>query len=104
MLVNKRKSAGLKHYNDSKALTEYSNLLYPFLVNNTSLLSDDALIFWQNFLERIYNKSKKAMKILKMKNYDVILKKKKQKHQHYYQTKLININITFWSNSNSTTS
>ena len=25
MLINKRKNAGIKHFNDSKALNEYSN-------------------------------------------------------------------------------
>ena len=57
------------------------------------LPSDNPLRLRQNLSKKICNKSWKVIKILEMKNYNVIFIEKEQKYQHYYQTKLINMNI-----------
>ena len=64
-----------------------------FLVNGTTLTSDNSLRFTKNILEKIYNKSKQLIIRLQMKNYNVILAEKQQKYQPYCHVKFINMNI-----------
>ena len=71
---------------------------YSFLVSDTTLPSDNPLRFRKNILEknslkRIYNKSRRLMIRLKMKNYNMILIEELQKYQSYHQAKLISMNI-----------
>ena len=63
-----------------------------FLVNNTTLLSDNPSCFRQNLSERIYDKSWEFIKRLEIKNYNMILTEKLQKY-HYHKAKLINMNL-----------
>ena len=54
---------------------------YSFLINDTTLPSDDPLRFRKNLLR------------LEMKNYNMILIERLQKYQLYHQVKLISMNI-----------
>ena len=67
---------------------------YSFLVNDTTLPSDDPLRFRKNLL-RSYIIKPRLLKIkLKMKNYNMILIEKHQKYLLYHQAKLISMNIS----------
>ena len=67
---------------------------YSFLVNDTTLPSDDPLRFRKNLL-RSYIIKPRLLKIkLKMKNYNMILIEKQQKYLLYHQAKLISMNIS----------
>ena len=66
---------------------------YCFLVNDTTLPSNNLLRFRKNLLEWMHNK---IMTIdNKLKKYNTILIKKLQKYQPYQQAKLINTNIKY---------
>ena len=73
---------------------KYIKELYSFLVNDTTLPSDDPLRFRKNLL-RSYIIKPRLLKIkLKMKNYNMILIEKHQKYLLYHQAKLISMNIS----------
>ena len=73
---------------------KYIKELYSFLVNDTTLPSDDPLRFRKNLL-RSYIIKPRLLKIkLKMKNYNMILIEKQQKYLLYHQAKLISMNIS----------
>ena len=63
---------------------------YSFLVNDTTLASNNPLKFRKN-LFGIYNKNHDIR--LEMKNYNTILIEKQLKYQLYHQVKFINMNI-----------
>ena len=73
---------------------KYTKEPYSFLVNDTTLPSDDPLRFRKNLL-RSYIIKPRLLKIkLKMKNYNMILIEKQQKYMLYHQAKLISMNIS----------
>ena len=71
-----------------KIYKKYTAEPYSFLVNDTTLPSDNLSRLRKNVLKQTY-KSLLLMIRLKMKNYNTILIERLQKHQPYHQTKLI---------------
>ena len=72
---------------------KYTSDKYFFLVNDSTLLSDNPLGFIENPLNEYIIKSWQLRISLKMKNVSTKLTEKLQKYQSYHQAKLINSNI-----------
>ena len=84
--LNDSSDVGFKDF--MKIYKKYTAEPYSFLVNDTTLPSDNLSRLRKNVLKQTY-KSLLLMIRLKMKNYNTILIERLQKHQPYHQTKLI---------------
>ena len=89
----------INHWSDI-SIKDFTNIFrkctvesYSFLVNDTTLASDNPLRFRKLFLK--YNKKPRQLMIrLEMKNYFMILIEKQLKYQPYHQIKFINMNTS----------